>query len=125
MKLRSAELQTITAIVCLSLLGTNAHAQRKRRAAPAPADWASHVSAEMIRGALNPSETKPGAEVALRLTDDLKANGDVVLKRGTTITGIVRDVKTVDPKGQANSMMEIQWFAPPLQGKISRRVSIA
>jgi len=79
----------------------------------------------MTKGTLKPSETKPGAEVALRLKDDVKANGDVVLKKGTTITGIVRNVKSVETKGQAQSMMEIEWFAPPPQGKVPRQLSIA
>src|SRR5207237_10403682 len=76
-------------------------------------------------GTLKPSETKPGDEVALRLKDDVKANGDVVLKKGTTITGVVRNVKSVETKSQAQSMMEIEWFAPPLQGKVERQLSIA
>ena len=126
MTLQSADLRTIGATVCLALLGLNAHAQVKRRARPpAPANAASHVSAEMTKGTLKPSETKPGDEVALRLKDDVKANGDVVLKKGTTITGVVRNVKSVETKSQAQSMMEIEWFAPPLQGKVERQLSIA
>jgi hypothetical protein len=77
----------------------------------------------MTKGTLKPSETKPGDQVALRLTDDVKANGDVVLKKGTTITGIVRNVKSA--KTPPQSMMEIEWFAPPLQGKVPRQLSIA
>jgi len=92
---------------------------------PTSANSASHVSAEMTKGTLKPSETKPGDQVALRLTDDVKANGDVVLKKGTTITGIVRNVKSAKTKDQAQSMMEIEWFAPPLQGKVPRQLSIA
>jgi hypothetical protein len=128
MSFRSSEL-VIGAIVCVALLGVNAHAQAKRRARPpAPPAFvnsASHVAAELAKGTLKPSETKPGDEVALRLKDDVKANGDVVLKKGTTITGIVRNVKSVDSTGQAQSMMEIDWFAPPLQGKMARQLSVA
>jgi len=100
----------------------SARAQAKRSA---PANSASHVSAEMTKGILKPSETKPGDQVALRLTDDMKANGDVVLKRGTTITGVVRNVKTVEKKGPAQSLMQIEWFAPPVPGKTPRQLSIA
>lgn len=127
MNLRSRQLHTIAVTLCLALIGLNAHAQ-KRRSAPAkytPANSASHVSAEMTKGTLKSSETKPGDEVALRLKDDVKTDGDVVLKKGTTITGIVRNVKRVETKGQAQSMMELEWFAPPLQGKVARQLSIA
>jgi hypothetical protein len=127
MNIQSRQLHTIAVTLCLALTGLNADAQ-KRRSAPAkytPANSASHVSAEMTKGTLKPSETKPGDGVALRLKDDVKTDGDVVLKKGTTITGIVRNVKRVETKGQAQSMMEIEWFAPPLQGKVARRLSIA
>ncbi len=127
MNLESRQLHTIAVTVCLALIGLNADAQ-KRRSAPAkytPANSASHVSAEMTKGTLKPSETKPGDEVALRLKDDVKTDGDVVLEKGTTITGIVRNVKRVETKGQAQSMMEIEWFAPPLQSKVARQLSIA
>jgi urease accessory protein UreE len=129
MSFRSNELQVIGAIVCVALLGVNAHAQKKRRARPpAPPAFvnsASHVAAELAKGTLKPSETQPGYEVALRLKDDVKSNGDVVLKKGTTITGVVRNVKSVESKGPAQLMMEIEWFAPPLQGKAARQLSIA
>jgi hypothetical protein len=123
---RSAELRSFGTTLCLILLGLTAHAQAKRNAHPdAPANSASHVLAEMTRGTLKPSETRPGDEVALRLKDDIKANGDVVVKKGTTITGVVRNVKSVDAKGLPPSMMEIEWFAPPLLGKAPRQLSIA
>jgi hypothetical protein len=129
MNFRSRQLLTIGATVCLALIGLNdAHAQKRRRAPEKRSvlvNSASHVSAEMAKGTLRPSETKPGDEVALRLTDDVKANGDVVLKKGTRITGIVRNVKSTEMKGQQQSMMEIEWFAPPLQGKVARQLSIA
>jgi hypothetical protein len=129
MNFRSRQLLTIGATVCLALIGLNdAHAQKRRRALEKRSvlvNSASHVSAEMTRGKLRPSETKRGDEVALRLTDDVKANGDVVLKKGTTITGIVRNVKSAEMKGQQQSIMEIEWFAPPLQGMVARQLSIA
>jgi hypothetical protein len=128
MSFRATELRVIGATVCLALLGLNAQAQAKRRVrtpTPESANSASHVAAEMTKGSLKPSETKPGDEVAVRLKDDIKANGDVVLKKGTTITGVVRDVKSVESKGQPQSMMEIDWFAPPLQGKVARQLSVS
>ncbi len=134
MTCRSAELCSIGAILCLALLGQNAHAQAharaharaKRSAQPVVfANSASHVLAEMTRGTLKPSETKPGDEILLRLKDDVKANGDVVLKKGTAITGVVRNVKTIEARRQAQSMMQIEWFAPPIQAKVPRQLSIA
>ncbi len=84
---------------------------------------ASHVSAEMTKGKLNPSESKPGDTVALRLKDDVKSNGEVVLKKGTTITGIVRNVKRSEAKGEGQSMMAIEWLAPAAQGNTGRDLS--
>jgi hypothetical protein len=119
--MRPTGFQKIGATMCLVLIGLNAEAQRKSNV---PANSASHVPAEMTRGRLKPSETKPGDGVALRLKDDLKANGEIVLKKGTPIAGVVRNVKHVETKGQAQSMMQIEWFAPPLQGKTARHLSI-
>src|SRR5262249_34785573 len=63
------------------------------------ANSASRVAAEMTRGRLNPAESKPGDTLAVRLMDDLRSNGNVVLKKGTTITGVVRSVERADTKG--------------------------
>jgi len=128
MSFRTIELRVIGATLCFAVLGLNGQAQAKRKVrtpAPVSANSASHVAAEMTKGSLKPSETKPGDEVAVRLKDDVKANGDVVLKKGTTISGVVRDVKSIENKGQPQSMVEIDWFAPPLQGKVTRQLSVA
>jgi hypothetical protein len=122
--MRRTDFQRIGVTMCLVLIGLNAEAQRKRNVPAKPANSASHVPAEMTRGRLKPSETKPGDGVALRLTDDLKANGEIVLKKGTAIAGIVRNVKHVETKDQLQSMMQIEWFAPPLPGKNPRHLSI-
>ena len=94
---------------------------------------ATHVAAEMTKGKLNPADSKPGDTVALKLKDDVKSNGEVVLKKGTTITGVVRNVKSPEANGaakgasksQAQSMMEIEWLAPAAQGRAAQNVSIA
>src|ERR1043165_5003716 len=57
---------------------------------------ATSVSAELIKGKLNPAESKPGDQVTLKLKDDVKSNGEVVLKKGTAITGVVRNVNRID-----------------------------
>lgn len=126
MNFRSVALHTIGATAFLAWISINANAQVSGNAR---ATSATHASAEMTKGKLNPSETKPGDKVALRLKDDVKSNGDVVLKKGTTITGVVRSVKSLETKsqgsGQAQSMMEIEWLAPAAQGRAAQQVSIA
>jgi len=105
---------------------SHAHAQA---AGNAQSSSATHVSAEMTKGKLNPAESREGDQVALRLKDDVKSNGDVVLKKGTTITGVVRNVKRAEGKskasGQAQSMMEVEWLVPAVQGRVSQQLSIA
>src|SRR5437762_12585023 len=94
---------------------------------------ASHVTVEMTKGKLSPAESKPGDMVAIKLKDDVRSNGEVVLKKGTTITGVVRNVKRAESrtaakgetKPQAQSMMEIEWLAPAAQGKAAQNLSIA
>jgi len=81
----------------------------------AQANSASHVTAEMTKGKLSPAESKPGDTVAIKLKDDVRSNGEVVLKKGTTITGVVRNV--------AKSMMEVEWIVPPAQGRAVQSVS--
>jgi hypothetical protein len=84
----------------------------------------------MTQGRLNPAESRPGDTLAVRLKDDLRSNGSVVLKKGTTITGIVRSVKradtkvaTGDPKTQ--SLIEIEWLTPASDGRTLPNLSVA
>src|SRR5262249_15643988 len=63
-----------------------------RRPAPGPSNSASHVAAEMTAGKISPVESKPGDTVMVQLQSDVKANGQVVLKKGTTITGVIRNL---------------------------------
>jgi hypothetical protein len=100
-------------------------------AAQAAVQTESSVSAELVKGKLNPAKSKPGDEVAVRLNEDLKSNGEVVLKKGATVRGVVRKVQRVDNKasargsGSAQSMMELQWFAPGLSGAASQQLNVA
>jgi hypothetical protein len=96
----------------------------------AQANSASHVTAEMTKGKLSPAESKPGDTVAIKLKDDVRSNGVVVLKKGSNVTGVVRNVKRVDWKGekaesrgQAQSMIEIEWLAPAVQGRAAQSLS--
>jgi hypothetical protein len=94
---------------------------------------ASHVAAELTEGRLNSAKSQPGDTVLVKLKDDVKSNGAVVFRKGTTITGVVRIVKRAggqspapsDAKQAKPSMMEVEWVAPTLQSKIARDVSIA
>ncbi len=86
---------------------------------------ASHVAAEMTKGKLNTTESQPGDIVIVKLQDDVKSNGALVLKKGTTITGIVRNVKRTEAKGQVQSILEIVWLAPASQTKTPRNLSFA
>jgi hypothetical protein len=96
----------------------NAYAQ-SRSSTRTETQTASNVSAELVKGKLSPAHSKPGDPVEMRLNSDVKSNGQLVLKKGTVVTGVVRSVKQVDQKssaGQAQSMMDIEWFAPATQG---------
>jgi hypothetical protein len=87
----------------------------------------------MTQGRLNPRESKPGDTLAVRLKDDLRSNGSVVLKKGTTITGVVRSVKSADAKvvatgdnkTQTQSLIEIEWLIPASDGRALPNLSIA
>ena len=100
-------------------------------ASRAAAQTQSSVSAELVKGRLNPAKSKPGDEVAVRLNEDLKSNGEVVLKKGSTVRGVVKKVQRIDSKasargsGSAQSMMELQWFAPRLSGAASQQLNVA
>ena len=130
MNLRSVRAHVIGAVAILASMALSSSAQVS---SSAQASSASHVAAEMTKGKLNPANSKPGDTVALKLKDDVRSNGDVVLKKGTTITGVVRNVKRAESntaskgeaRGQAQSMMEIEWLTPAAQGKGARDLSIA
>ncbi len=98
-------------------------------AGQAAASSATYVAAEMTKGRLNPAKSKAGDQVTVRLKEDVKSNGQVMLKKGTTITGVVKNVKRLEGKseaaGQAQSMMEIEWLAPPAEGGARKQLSIA
>src|SRR4051812_16399221 len=98
MNLRSLGTHAIGTAAILALVTLPSNAQVS---SGAQASSASHVAAEMTKGKLNPSDSKPGDTVALKLKDDVKSNGEVVLKKGTTITGVVKNVKRFDSNAAA------------------------
>ena len=114
----AATLFASIAVVCYVQLNTTAQANS-----------ASHVAAEMTKGKLNPADSKPGDVVAIRLKEDVRSNGEVILKKGTTITGVVRNVRRAEEKGEwkseAQSMIDIEWRVPATQGRGVQGVSFA
>jgi len=96
---------------------------------PARVNSASHVAAEMTLGKLNPAESKRGDVVALKLKEDVRSNGEVILKKGTTITGIVENVGLAEGTGkwknEAQAMIEIEWRVPAPEGRGVQSVSFA
>ena len=91
----------------------------------------SSVSAELVKGKLNPASSKPGDKIAVRLNDDVRSNGSVLLKKGTTITGVVKNARQADSKSKtsakssAQSMMEIEWLTPAASGVAAQNLNIA
>ena len=61
----------------------------------------------------------------MKLKEDVRSNGQIVVKKGTSITGIVRNVKRAEANGQTKSVMEIIWLAPETQGNEPHNVSLA
>jgi len=130
MSLRFIGTYVIGAAVLAASAGLNANAQVR---SSAKANTASHVAAEVTKGKLNPAQSKPGDTITVRLKEDVKSNGQVVMKKGSTITGVVRNVKHAEAntgakgeaKGQAQSMMAIEWLAPAAEGKAAQNLSFA
>ena len=100
-------------------------------AARAEAQTQSQVSAEMVKGKLNPATSQPGDEIAVRLNEDVKSNGEVLLKKGSTVRGVVKKVERTDRKASAKgsnsaqSMMQLEWFTPALSGAASQQLNLA
>jgi hypothetical protein len=83
----------------------------------------------MTQGKLNPAESKSGDVVELKLKEDVRSNGVVILKKGTTITGIVENVRVAEVAGtwknDNQSMIELEWRVPAPQGRGVQSVSFA
>jgi hypothetical protein len=93
---------------------------------------ASQVMAELAEGKLSPAVSKAGDTIVVRLKQDVKSNGQVVLKKGTAISGIVRNIERAEEasvkaerRTTPGSMMEIEWLTPVVEGKRAVTVSIA
>jgi hypothetical protein len=86
---------------------------------------ASQIAAELAKGKLNSADSKPGDTFVIRLQSDLRSNGEVILKKGSTITGVVRNLKGADPKSRVQSMMEVEWLVPSVQARGVRSLSFS
>jgi len=115
-----------------------ASAQDKASGAPkqsiatrAEAQSESRVSAEMVKGKLNPATSKPGDEIAVRLKQDAKSDGQLLLKKGSTIKGVVKNVHRAETKsssktnGAAQSMIELEWMTAGLSAAASQSLHLA
>lgn len=95
--------------------------------APARANSASHVAVEMIDGKLNPTDSKRGDTVAIRLNEDVRSSGEIIFKKGTTITGVITSVSSAEGKGDwksgAQSLIDIEWQVPTPEGRGVQGVS--
>jgi hypothetical protein len=96
-----------------------------QKSAKTPSSAASRAAAEMTQGRLTPADSQPGDVIAVRLKEDVKANGSLVLKKGTSITGIVLGVKRGAESADMQSMIEIEWLPPVAEGKVPQTLSIA
>jgi hypothetical protein len=119
-------------VAVIALMATNGVAQRHRKTVAqtqtTSGSSATSVSAELIEGKLNPAESKPGDEVTIKLKGDVKSTGDVVLKKGTVITGVVRNASRIEEsKGhqpEVHSLIDVEWMAPG-QDSGSRELMLA
>jgi len=110
-----------SAVALGSAASSNAHVHRRTQSSSA-----AQVAAELTKGKLSSTISKPSDTVVLKLKDDLTSNGAVVLKKGTVVTGVVRNVKCAEEGSrQAPSIIEIEWLVPAHQNKAARNLSIA
>jgi hypothetical protein len=136
---RKLILAAVSILLVQLSLAAQTRLSRKRKthnvqssSAPSNTNSATVVAAELTKGKINPAESKPGDEVTVTLKNDIRSNGEVVLKKGAAITGVVRTVKRAESIGvarnegnpPAQSMIEVEWFAPPA-AKGGENLSIA
>ena len=124
MSLRSAVRHVSSFLAIFATLSSVPYAQSNRT----PSFSASEVAAELINGRLNPADSKMGDTISIQLKEDVRSNGEIDLNRGTTITGVIRNVKPGEAtkiQGQAQSMIQIEWFVPPVQARSVLNLSFA
>src|SRR4029079_19214867 len=73
--------------------------------------------------------------IAVRLNEDVKSNGQVLMKKGSTIKGVVSKVNRAENTGaaktngtaqsSAQSMFELEWIMPKVSGAASQQLNLA
>jgi hypothetical protein len=150
MLLRRIVIPVLSLLVIAMYWPSHVQAQSKPSAAEKPAvtqaaarseiHSAARVSAELVEGRLNPATSKPGDGVVVRLQEDFKVENQVLLKKGTLITGIVRSAKRAEARAKSSgpsigqpaaaqsaiqSMVQVDWRAPVVSGAASRSLNLA
>lgn len=131
MNLRRAGTQFMTVSLVVIFWVSPVKAQSNQSSAQVQAQAASKVSAEMVKGKLNPATSKPGDQVTVRMNEDVKSNGQVLLKKGSEINGVVRSVKRADKKADAKaqsaaqSMVQVEWLAPAGSAAAAQQLNFA
>ena len=59
----------------------------------------------------------------MRLQDNIRSNGELILRKGSTLTGIVRNVTRSEDQSQ--SIVQIEWLVPAFEDKRAPELSIA
>lgn len=90
----------------------------------------AQARAELVKGKLSPVKSKPGDKVFLELKEDAKSEGQLLLKKGSKMEGVIKNVKTFEvvkgeSAGQTRSMVEIEWLWPPTGSQASQALIIA
>lgn len=91
------------------------------------AESMSRVKGELVEGRLHPSKSKPRDEVVVKLTEDVKSEGQVLLKKGVKIAGIVEKVWTeakAESQKEARSIIQLKWLAPGLEGQSDHSMTV-
>jgi len=116
------------ATLCTASLSAPAQVRTRARShssvtANSSSNSASHVGAELVDGTLNPVRSKPGDAITVRLQDNIRSNGELILRKGSTLTGIVRNVTRSEDQSQ--SIVQIEWLVPAFEDKRAPELSIA
>jgi hypothetical protein len=129
MSLQRAGTQFMAVSLVLLFSVSPVKAQSNQNSTQVQAQAASKVSAEMVKGKLNPASSKPGDQVTVRMAEDVKSNGQVLLKKGAEVNGVVRSVKRAESKASAQaaaqSMIQVEWLAPAASGAGAQQLNFA
>jgi hypothetical protein len=116
MVIRIIRIHAVTVLAVMFSIGFSVFAQNRSRRQPPNLNTAAYVAAEVTNGRLNPGESKRGDALTVSLREDLRSNGQMVLKKGATVMGMVRNVVAVENRSKEprvpRSMVDIEWLVP-------------